>query len=214
MEIVSLAQEDIEVAALRAATILRAGGVILYPTDTLYGLGADALSDEAVAKVYAIKGRDESKPLHALVASIEMAARYGEISERVRCMIEHLPAGQATFIVKKKPEFTTGIFRRLDTFGFRIPDHPFCLALLRAYASPITATSANKAGEEAQRSLGEILRQIGQSAGEIALAIDASAVSGRAASTVVDLSNSEPRILREGAVPEEDVHNAWRAYSA
>src|SRR5665213_2077271 len=71
-------------AAVRAAQILASGGVILYPTDTLYGLGADALSDEAVAKIYAIKGRDERKPMHAIVADISMAERYGQFNDVAR----------------------------------------------------------------------------------------------------------------------------------
>ena len=85
MELVRITNtEDITLAVQKAADVLRAGGVILYPTDTIYGLGADALSDIAVAKIYAIKGRDEGKPIHALLSSVEMAEQYAEIPKEIR----------------------------------------------------------------------------------------------------------------------------------
>lgn len=212
MEIISLAGTGIDAAARRAAAVLREGGIVLYPSDTLYGLGADALSDEAVAKVAAIKGRDPDKPVHALVADVGMAARLGEVSESVRCMAEYLPQGKVTFIVKRRSEFRTGIFRSRDTFGFRVPDHAFCFALLHRVGGPVTATSANVAGMEPERTVAGILAQLGEAAEGIALAIeDGGAAGSRAASTVLDLSHGELQILRKGTVSATNVHSAWRA---
>src|SRR5271156_4955489 len=102
METIHLSEAPLEQAVSKAATVLRSGGVILYPTDTLYGLGADALSDEAVAKVYAIKGRDEGKPMHCVVADMQMAARYGEMNELANRLAEKFLPGPLTLILKKK----------------------------------------------------------------------------------------------------------------
>src|SRR3989344_310128 len=104
MEILRLLKVGVEDAVLRAAPILRAGGVVLYPPDTLYGLGADALSDEAVAKVKRIKGRDEGKPIHAIVTDIEMVEKYAVINEVGRMFANALWPGPLTLIFKKKPE--------------------------------------------------------------------------------------------------------------
>ncbi len=208
MDVLSLIEDNGRGCAARAANVLRTGGVILYPTDTLYGLGADALSDVAVEKVYSIKGREEGKPMHAIVADLEMAGRYGEIDDRVRLLAQKFPKGKITFVVKKKAGANTGIVRDGNTFGFRIPDNEFCIAMLRAFDGPITATSANKSGEAPESSVEKILEQLGASAEGIALAIDGGAISGGLASSVVDLSAGEVRILREGAIPAVEIKKA------
>jgi L-threonylcarbamoyladenylate synthase len=164
METIHLAKNNISEVAAKAVEVLTSGGVVLYPTDTLYGLGADAFSDEAVAKIYDIKGRDEKKPIHAIVADIEMAEQYGEIDDLARQFLKELPGGQITLIVKKKKGIDSGICARIQTFGFRIPDNAFCQALLKAFGKPITATSANAAGQIPEKDIDAILFQIGKSA--------------------------------------------------
>ena len=96
MQIIRLTADNATECAAKAAAVLRAGGVVLYPTDTLYGLGVNAFSDEAVAKIFAIKGRNEGKPVHAIVADIEMASEYGEISDDTRTLADNLPKGRET----------------------------------------------------------------------------------------------------------------------
>ncbi|OGG59899.1 threonylcarbamoyl-AMP synthase [Candidatus Kaiserbacteria bacterium RIFCSPHIGHO2_01_FULL_56_24] len=188
-------------APAEAAATLHAGGVILYPTDTLYGLGADALSDNAVAKINAIKGRDEKKPIHAIVADIEMAAKYGEINEIAFALACAYMPGPLTLILKKKAGVDTGIAKGIDTIGIRIPNDAFCLALAKEFGRPITTTSANKAGVQPERSVTGIMEQLGDNARLIDLAIDGGELPERLPSTVVDVSNGEIRILREGAIP-------------
>lgn len=189
----------------RAAEVLRAGGVILYPTDTLYGLGADALSDEAVAKVRQIKGRDAQKPIHAIVADVEMAAKYGEISETAFALAcAHMP-GPLTLILKKREGFDTGIAKDMDTFGIRIPDNRFCLDLAKEFGRPFTTTSANAAGEPSKRSVQEIIEQLGEKATLIDLAIDAGELPQKLPSTVVDVSEGTAKVLREGAIPSSSL---------
>ncbi len=201
METIKLEAGDNKQYAIRAAEVLRAGGVILYPTDTLYGLGADALLDEAVAKIYAIKGRDEGKPMHAIVSDLAMVERYAEITDDARRLAAKLPQGQVTFILKKKAGMDSGIMKDIATFGFRIPDNEFCIEMIRAFGKPITATSANKSGEKPERSVDKILAQLGAAAEGIELVIDAGELPERAASTVVDLSGAHPLIVREGSIP-------------
>lgn len=200
-----LTRENIAEMASKAAQVLRTGGVVLYPTDTLYGLGADALSDEAVARLYMLKGRDEHKPIHAIVSDLEMVSQYGEVDERVRTLILKLPKGKVSCIVRKKEGVERGIAKSIDTFGFRIPDHAFCQAMLAAYGGPITATSANLAGKATGRSADEILAQIGE---RVDLVIDAGELAVSAPSTVVDVSQRELQIVREGAVSAEEVRAA------
>ncbi len=210
MKIVALSEVDIEAAAKSAATVLRRGGVILYPTDTLYGLGADALSDDAVAKVRRIKRRDEKKPIYAMAESLAALETYAEISGDARVLARAFWPGSLTLIFSKKPTVETGIARGIKTFGARASNNPFCLALARAFAKPYTATSANKSGKKPERSLEKILSQLGKGASDIDLVIDAGELPERMPSTVVDTRPGELAILREGSVSTSDVWDALR----
>lgn len=217
MERILLSAENIAASAARAAEVLRAGGVILYPTDTLYGLGADALSDDAVTKIYAIKGREEGKPIHAILSGLDMAAQFAELTGTVHVLEERLPQGQATFILKKKSGFDTGIMKGIETFGFRIPANEFCIRLVQEFEKPITATSANVSGQKPERNVEAILQQLSispyssvlqKTAIGIDLVIDAGELPQRAASTVINLSGGTAVIVREGAIPASDVRDA------
>jgi L-threonylcarbamoyladenylate synthase len=210
MERITLTEHNIKETAARAAEVLGAGGVVIYPTDTLYGLGADALSDEAVAKIFKVKGRDEGKPVHAVVADIDMAARYTDVSGFARLLNDKLPKGKVTFITAKKESLDRGISRRIETFGFRIPQHEFCAAMIRAFGGPITATSANRAGEEPKRNVDEILAQLDGGGSFVDLVVDGGELPEREPSTVIDLTHDHPLILREAAVPAEAVWDAIR----
>ncbi len=209
MEVIHLKVVTIEDAAVRAAGVLRAGGVVLYPTDTLYGLGADAFSDEAIAKIYTIKTRDESKPIHAIVADIAMAEQYGEVTDKAKELVKKF-GGKVTLVVKKKSGLDTGIAQNISTFGFRISDNEFCIALARILGRPITATSANKSGLPSARRVDDILLQLGDNAAKIELVVDAGELPERKPSTVVDLSGTEPKVLREGAVSVPEIEDILR----
>jgi L-threonylcarbamoyladenylate synthase len=193
-----------------AAEAIRDGGIIIYPTDTLYGLGADALSDEAVAKIYAIKGRDPHKPIHAIVDSLEMAERYAHLNGTARVLAKNFLPGPLTLILKKKTGIDTGIAKGIATFGIRIPDNAFCIALARAYGAPITTTSANMSGMQPERTVEKILAQM--IGADIALVVDAGEIPMSAPSTVVDCSGERPLILREGAISANDIWMALAEY--
>ncbi len=208
METLKLSEGNISECAARAAEVLRAGGVILYPTDTLYGLGADAFSDEAVAEVRRIKGRDGQKPMHCIVADTAMAERYAEFSPTARHLAEQFFSGPLTIVVEKRGETERGIARDIGTIGFRIPRNEFCIALAREFDKPYTTTSANVSGKESPRSVDEILAQLGRAAELIDLVIDAGILPKSAPSTVVGVSGTDVVVLREGAIPATDVWDA------
>jgi L-threonylcarbamoyladenylate synthase len=207
MEVVSLA-EGIGEAVIRAAGILRKGGVIVYPTDTLYGLGVDAFSDEAVAKMHDIKGREPGKPTHCVVADLVMAEEYAEINDATRKLAEKFLPGGLTLVLKKKPGVNGGIAHGMDTIGIRIPDDEFCIELARAFGRPYTATSANLAGMVPERSVEKILEQLSGKAASIDLAVDAGLLPERAPSTVVTVVSGHPSVLREGAISSKAILEA------
>jgi L-threonylcarbamoyladenylate synthase len=175
---------------------MAAGGVILYPTDTLYGLGADALSDAAVAKIYSIKERDEKKPMHAVVADMAMVEQYGVMNGTAIHLAEKFLPGPLTLILKKKEGIDTGIASGIDTFGIRIP---------RAFGRPFTTTSANISALASKQTVDEIIEQLGDRTAMIDLVIDAGELPERLPSTIVDVSGDTVAILREGAIAAKDI---------
>ncbi|RJR14115.1 threonylcarbamoyl-AMP synthase [Candidatus Parcubacteria bacterium] len=205
METIRLDEVGIEAAVQGAAEVLRAGGVILYPTDTLYGLGADALSDNAVSKIKRIKGRDEKKPIHCVMEDLKAAEEYAVLNTAAEMLARTFWPGPLTLILKKKPEISSGIARGMDTFGVRVPHHAFCHVLAREFGAPYTTTSANKSGEDSPRTVDAILDQLGNTKEEIDLVIDAGELPERQPSTVVDISHERAVILREGAIPAADI---------
>ena len=189
----------------KASTVIRDGGVIIYPTDTLYGLGADALSDEAVAKIYSIKKREGGKPIHAIVADLDDAMKYAQMNDVARKLSEEFFPGPLTLILKKRWGIGTGIVKDISTIGIRIPNNQFCLALAHEFGKPITTTSANKSGEKPERSVEKIITQLGKSCRLIDFAIDAGELGASEPSTIVDVSSGKAVILREGAIPVAEV---------
>lgn len=210
MERIVLTNTNIQEAALRAAEVLRARGVIVYPTDTLYGLGADAFSDEAVTRVYAIKGRDEKKPIHCVVSDLRMAEQFAEVNSEARRLAGRFLPGPLTLVLRKRPDINSGIAKTMTTIGIRIPDNEFCLSLAKTFG-PYTTTSANIAGAEDVRTVDGIVSQLSPPAQAlertpvIDLAIDAGELPQQKASTVVDVSSGDIKILREGAIPALEI---------
>ncbi|HUQ30275.1 MAG TPA: L-threonylcarbamoyladenylate synthase [Candidatus Paceibacterota bacterium] len=206
--ILSLTDDVVADLAKEAADVLRSGGVVLYPTDTLYGLGADALSNEAVDRVYAVKGRDPKKPMHAIVKSVETAQSYGEITEEARRLAARFWPGPLTLVLKKKSVVRTGIARDMDTIGLRVPQNQFCRALCEAFGGLITTTSANISGAPPVFRPADILAQLGNHADRIDLVIDAGVLPESKPSTLIDLSTDTLTLLREGKISIEEIEAA------
>jgi L-threonylcarbamoyladenylate synthase len=194
-------------AITRAATTLAAGGLVIYPTDTLYALGCAAADGAACTRVRAAKGRDENKPL-PLVAADEDAVRglvEGWSRGASRLAARFWP-GPLTLVLRAGAGLPRAVTLGAGTVAVRVPGLALTRALCRA-AGPLVSTSANRSGEKAPETCQEAVASVGDRA---LLALDGG--PGRdLPSTIVDASGLEPRLLRAGAVPWDDVLAAWHA---
>ena len=181
-----------------AAAVLEAGGTVAFPTESFYGLGADALDPEAVARVFRIKGRAESRPVLVLVDSVERALSLvaGAGTEVRALMARHWP-GPLTLVLPAGPTVPSAITAGTGTVGVRVPGHPVTLALLRAAGRALTGTSANRSGEPPPSCADEVARQL---PGLVDVILDGGPTAGGAGSTVADCTVWPPRILRQGPV--------------
>lgn len=197
LEAVKLNNEDVLKRVIRA---LREGEVVCAPTDTVYGLLADAMNEKAVQKIFQIKRREEEKPLPWFVSGVWMAREYAEIGGK-----------EEQFLKKAWPGAVTAVFRarRGGTIGLRAPKDEFLQSMLREMGMPLAQTSANISGKPPARSAKMAFRYfVGQSPCP-ALLVDGGERKGEA-STVIDLTGGTPRILREGVFPVEAVFRLFR----
>ena len=179
------------------ALVLARGGVIAFPTETFYGLGARALDGMAIRRIFELKGRPETKPVLLLVDSIAMAEAVGEVGARARVlMADHWP-GALTLVLRARPGLPEEVSAGTGTVGVRLSPHPVALGLVHALASPVTAPSANPSGREPPTTASAVLRYFPDA---IDLVLDGGATAGGEPSTVLDTTVDPPRVLRQGAV--------------
>jgi L-threonylcarbamoyladenylate synthase len=194
-----------QAAVVAAVTTLKAGGIILYPTDTIYALGVDARSAAALNRLYTLKGRPDNKPVSVLVSNLEVAATLGTLSDDAQLLAETFLPGPLTLVLPLRLETALAASREQTTVGVRIINHPFCAQLAVTADFPITATSANRSGELTATTVADILAQFGVAASNIDLIIDGGPLIGRTPSTVVDTTVTPLTLLRAGALPWEEV---------
>ena len=180
-----------------AIDIMAEGGVILYPTDTVYGLGANIFNNDAVRKIYEIKDRDESKPLSVLVSDMEGVELIAHLNRNSREVLNEWLPGPFTFILSKR-SLVSPYVSASSKVGVRIPDYPIARYLASIF--PITTTSANKTGRDTLSNPNDILKQIGS---DIDLVIDVGELNSEAASTVIDLTDSKPSLVRRGIISKD-----------
>ena len=144
----------------RAAEVLRAGGLILYPTDTVWGLGCDATNPDAVARIYRLKQSENKKSMLVLCASADMVVRYVDRAPGIAFEVMELATAPLTLILPGAVGVAENLIPEEGTLGVRVPDHEFCRRLLRALGRPIVSTSANLSGAETPVSLQEVAREI------------------------------------------------------
>jgi L-threonylcarbamoyladenylate synthase len=184
-----------------ALDVLRAGGLIAFPTDTVYGLAADLHQPDAIQKLYEVKGRDAGKAIAVLVGRpdhVDLVSA-GMTEAAARLAARFWPGG-LTLVLPKRPGLPENL-SPLPTIGVRMPDHPFALALLRA-AGPLAVTSANLSGQASPQTAEEVLAQL---EGKLDLLLDGGRCPGGVPSTVVDCAGADLRILRQGAIPAEEI---------
>jgi L-threonylcarbamoyladenylate synthase len=197
-DVVGVDPVDPEATALaRAAAVLRGGGLVAFPTETFYGLGAAAGDASAVRRVFRVKGRDAGKPLLVLVDSIAMAERVAEVTPPAReLMARHWP-GALTLVLRARGGLPAELTAGTGTIGVRLSPHPVAGGLVRALGAPVTAPSANLAGAAPPTRAAAVLAVFD---GAIDLVLDGGATAGGPPSTVVDVTADTVRVLRRGAV--------------
>jgi L-threonylcarbamoyladenylate synthase len=186
-----------------AAAALRAGGLVILPTETVYGLAADAANAQAVAAVYAAKGRPQFNPLIAHVADLAAAERAAAFDERARALAAAFWPGPLTLVLPARAEGGVCDLARagLDTVAVRAPAHPAAQALLRAFGGPLVAPSANRSGRPSPTTWADAMGETGAAA---AASLDGGACAVGLESTVVALLDA-PRLLRPGAVTRDQI---------
>lgn len=195
--------EASESAIAQAVERLRRGELVGVPTETVYGLGADASNDMAVARIYAAKGRPQFNPLIAHVDSIEMAANEGLLDERARRLAERFWPGPLTLVVPVAATHRVCELARagLQTVALRMPGHPVALELIRAFGLPVAAPSANRSGRISPTTAQDVVAELGEQSG---LVLDAGPAQVGLESTIVAVLPGEAvRLLRPGGVSRE-----------
>ncbi len=192
---------DHPVALRHAADILQNGGLVAFPTDTVYGLAALPFQSEFVEHLYSAKGRSSERAIAVLLGDISQITRVSqELTPEAMNLAKRFWPGPLTLVVPRLPELPETV-SPYPTVGVRIPDHPVALALLRQ-VGPLAVTSANLSGQENAKTADEVLRQL---QGRIHLILDGGTTPGGVPSTVVDVTNKEPKILRQGPISLEEI---------
>lgn len=187
-----------------AVKALAKGLLVAFPTETVYGLGADATDDKAVAAVFAAKGRPSFNPLISHVASLAEAEALGEFQPLARTLAEAFWPGPLTIVVPRKPGCPVSLLASagLPSIALRVPRHPLALALLRAFGKPVVAPSANPSGRISPTTAAHVAAGLGAS---VAMILDGGPCAIGLESTVVSFTSGTPQILRPGGVTRQDI---------
>jgi L-threonylcarbamoyladenylate synthase len=187
----------------RAAELLRAGELVAFPTETVYGLGADASNPQAVAKIFAAKGRPADHPLIVHLPDASHLDRWAvDIPDAAHSLAAAFWPGPLTLILKRAPSVCDAITGGQDTVGLRVPNHPLALQLLREFEGGVAAPSANRFGRISPTTATHVCEELGDA---VALILDGGPCAVGIESTILDLSGSEARILRPGMLDAEAI---------
>lgn len=187
-----------------AAAALRRGRLVAFPTETVYGLGADATNDHAVADVFAAKDRPQFNPLIAHLPDADLALALVEANQAARRLAKQFWPGALTLVLPRAPNCPVSLLATagLETLAIRVPNHPTALALLRAAGRPIAAPSANRSGQVSPTTAAHVAESLD---GAPAIILDGGACAIGLESTVVDLSGTQPTLLRPGGIASEEI---------
>ena len=189
-----------------AAELIRSGALVAVPTETVYGLAGNALDESAVRQIYEVKGRPEIKPLSIMVPGPGAVELYAEdVPRAAKTLAERFWPGPLTIVLKAKQTIPPLVLAGGSTVGLRCPDHPLTLEALRLAGLPFAAPSANPSGQPSPKNAKEVL---GYFDGQIAAVIDGGPCGLGRESTILDMSAAPYRVLRQGALPEKDIHEA------
>jgi L-threonylcarbamoyladenylate synthase len=189
-----------------AASIIRNGGLVAFPTETVYGLGADAMNENAVRKIFEAKGRPADNPCIVHVDSRDMLDRVaGGVGAKAERLIQKFWPGPLTLVLERNPEVARSVSAGLATVAVRMPGNRIALELIRAASTPIAAPSANASGRPSPTTAAHVLEDLG---GRIDLILDGGATNIGIESTVLDVTTDPPMILRPGWITQEMLSEA------
>ncbi len=200
-----------ELAAKEAALALFKGETVVYPTDTLYALGANALDLNAVRRIFAVKKRPDKKPLPVMVGSMAMAKEMAFVDDRHEKILNSFWPGPYTFILKKKSYVSYLLTAGHNTIALRMPDHPFCQKFIADFDRPIVVTSANISGETPEADPKMIAQRFSRETVQPDLVIDAGGLPEADPSTIIDLTGSMPKVLRINPTNKENLMKILKA---
>ena len=187
----------------KAAEMLKAGKIVAFPTDTVYGIGADIFNKDAVERIFAVKGRDSKKPLQVLIADInDLNLIVEKQSDTLHHLAEKFFPGALTIVVPAKENFPRWVTCGLDTVGVRMPANTIALEMIKAFGRPIAATSANTSGFPDPKNAQQVLEYLER---KIDLLLDGGPTNDNIPSTVIDISVHPPIILRKGKLSAEEL---------
>jgi L-threonylcarbamoyladenylate synthase len=195
--------EEREAAVAAASLAVQRGDLVVIPTDTVYGIGADAFDADAVRALLAAKGRGREMPPPVLVsAATTVDALASELPGYARALIEEFWPGPLTLVCRQQPSLQWDLGDTRGTVAVRMPDHPVALAVLER-TGPLAVSSANKTGRPAATDADEALEMLGD---DVAVVVDAGESPGGEASTIIDVTGSQGRVLRRGALSLEELN--------
>lgn len=195
-------------AFTRAVAALKRGAVIVFPTETLYGLGADAFNKTAVERIVSLKGRNPENPIPVIIADREMLNDVvTEVSPVAQKLIERFWPGPLTLVLPAKKNLSEQLLNRDGGIGIRISSHPLAARLARELGHPLTATSANPSGKEPARTVAEAK---GYFSDKLEIFLDGGRLEGSKGSTVVEIVENNLRIIREGEVSWQELEKALK----
>jgi L-threonylcarbamoyladenylate synthase len=187
----------------KAAQILLRGGIIAFPTETFYGLAADALNEGALKKIFQVKGREEGKPLLLLVADKNwLKGLVQNISPLAERLMDRFWPGPLTLVFNTSPQLSPLLTADTGKIGVRLSPHPVTQALVQAVGRAITGTSANLSGQPGTLTAREVFQSLGESLDAV---LDGGKTAGGPGSTVLDVSDPPPRIIREGMISRSEL---------
>jgi L-threonylcarbamoyladenylate synthase len=184
-----------------AARLVKRGGVVVYPTDTVYGVGCDPFNEDSVKRLFMIKG-ERTKPFPILASGIEDVEKIAQITGKVPKLAKRFWPGPLTIVLPKKPSLPNIVTVNLNSVAVRIPNHDVALELIRLSGGLLVGTSANKSGRKSPRTVSEAAEQIGE---EVDLLLDDGAAPIGASSAIVDLTGERPKIMRKGPIELDDL---------
>ncbi len=204
MKTLKINPENIKSALKQAVFVIKKGGVVIFPTDTVYGLIADAQNNFAVRKVFKIKNRRLSKPLPVFIKNIKMAKRLAYIDQAQEKILKKFWPGKLTVVLKARPvEFPKGVLSKNKKIGLRVPDYRFLNLLLGKANCPLVATSANVSGKQPSTKIKKVLSQFKNQKYLPDLVLDDKNLKDSLPSTVIDLTNR--KILRRGKLSKIEI---------